>query len=159
LPLPTIDPTIVRRSARGLADYGPDFSYGHYALVRRLPTAVIAPVVLGGMVAAAQVPLGRDLLLKVKSRGSGPSPEQQRNAWFRVLFHAEAAGRILQAEVAGGDPGYGETATMLAQSALCLALDELPALAGQLTTAQAMGESLQRRLETQGMRFQVLADE
>ena len=29
-------------------------------------------------------------------------------------------------EVSGGDPGYGETLKMLAESALCLAQDELP---------------------------------
>ncbi|MFC9292173.1 saccharopine dehydrogenase family protein, partial [Streptomyces sp. NPDC057052] len=34
LPLPTIDPQIVRRSARTLERYGPDFRYRHYAAVR-----------------------------------------------------------------------------------------------------------------------------
>ncbi len=29
-------------------------------------------------------------------------------------------------EVAGGDPGYGETAKMLAETALSLARDDLP---------------------------------
>ena len=29
-------------------------------------------------------------------------------------------------EVSGGDPGYCETSKMLAESALCLAHDELP---------------------------------
>ncbi|MGV9571615.1 saccharopine dehydrogenase family protein, partial [Streptomyces nigra] len=40
LPLPTIDPQIVKRSARALERYGPDFRYRHYAAVRRLPIAV-----------------------------------------------------------------------------------------------------------------------
>ena len=30
----------------------------------------------------------------------------------------------------GGDPGYGETSKMLAESALCLAHDDLPDRAG-----------------------------
>jgi short subunit dehydrogenase-like uncharacterized protein len=159
LPLPTIDPVVVRRSARALGDYGPDFSYGHYALVRSLPMAVAAPVVLGGMVAVAQLPPGRDLLLRIRSQGAGPPSEQRERSWFRVRFRAEAGDEVVETEVAGGDPGYDETATMLAQSALCLAFDELPDLAGQLTTAQAMGATLQERLQTQGMTFRVLDDE
>ncbi|MZG12178.1 saccharopine dehydrogenase, partial [Streptomyces sp. SID5914] len=36
LPLPTVDAQIVRRSAKALDRYGPDFRYRHYAAVRRL---------------------------------------------------------------------------------------------------------------------------
>ena len=37
VPLPTIDPLVIRRSAAALEEYGPDFEYGHYAAVKRLP--------------------------------------------------------------------------------------------------------------------------
>ena len=60
------------------------------------------------------------------------------------------------AQVSGGDPGYGETSKMLAESALCLAHDELPELAGQLTTAVAMGQALIDRLVSAGIEFRVL---
>ena len=59
-------------------------------------------------------------------------------------------------EVSGGDPGYGETSKMLAESALCLAFDELPASAGQVTTATAMGDALLARLRKAGIAFEVL---
>jgi short subunit dehydrogenase-like uncharacterized protein len=59
-------------------------------------------------------------------------------------------------EVSGGDPGYGETAKMLAESALCLTQDELPERAGQLTPAVAMGERLRLRLVAAGIEFRVL---
>jgi saccharopine dehydrogenase (NAD+, L-glutamate forming) len=59
-------------------------------------------------------------------------------------------------EVAGGDPGYVETAKMLAESALCLAEDDLPPTAGQVTTAAAMGGALIERLRRQGITFDVL---
>ena len=121
--------------------------------------AVGAPVVLGGLVAVAQLPPGRDLLLKLRPQGSGPSMEQRKKSWFKVRFRAVTGDRVLETEVAGGDPGYDETATMLAQSALCLAIDELPQVAGQLTTAQAMGVTLQHRLQAQGMTFKVMSDE
>jgi saccharopine dehydrogenase (NAD+, L-glutamate forming) len=68
----------------------------------------------------------------------------------------EADGRSIHTRVSGGDPGYGETAKMLAESALCLAFDENPPTAGQVTTAQAMGDNLIGRLQARGMRFEVV---
>lgn len=59
-------------------------------------------------------------------------------------------------EVAGGDPGYDETAKMLGESALCLAFDELPAIAGQVTTEIAMGDALIARLQRAGLIFQTI---
>ena len=59
-------------------------------------------------------------------------------------------------EVSGGDPGYGETAKMLAESALCLAFDANPEVAGNVTTATAMAESLVDRLVKAGIGFDVL---
>ena len=45
---------------------------------------------------------------------------------------------------------------MLAESALCLAFDDNPATAGQVTTAEAMGDALTDRLVAAGLRFEVL---
>jgi short subunit dehydrogenase-like uncharacterized protein len=45
---------------------------------------------------------------------------------------------------------------MLAESALCLATDDLPETAGQVTTATAMGGALVDRLTKAGMRFATL---
>ena len=55
------------------------------------------------------------------------------------------------------DPGYGETAKMLGESALCLALDtDLPtSTGGVLTPASSMGERLVDRLRAAEMRFEV----
>ena len=58
--------------------------------------------------------------------------------------------------MSGGDPGYDETAKMLAESALCLAFDDNPETAGQVTTAAAMGENLLARLQLAGIRFEVV---
>ncbi len=156
MPLPTIDPVVVRRSARAVERYGPDFRYGHYALVRSLPTAVGAPLVLGGMLAVSQLPPGRDLLLRLRQPGEGPSEAQRARHWFTVRFVGEGGGKRVLTEVGGGDPGYDETAMMLSQSALCLAFDELPQTAGQVTTVQAMGDALLTRVQAHGMRFEVV---
>ena len=59
----------------------------------------------------------------------------------------------MHTRVSGGDPGYDETAKMLAESALCLAFDDNPETAGQVTTAQAMGDALIDRLVRAGIRL------
>ena len=129
VPLPTIDPLVVRRSAAASARYGPDFTYSHYAAVKRLP------VVVGGI--------------------AGPSEERRARSYFSVRIVAQGGGRTVHTEVRGGDPGYTETAKMLAESALCLAFDDNPPTAGQVTTATAMGDHLLDRLQAAGLSFTV----
>ena len=156
LPMPTIDPQIVLRSGAALERYGPDFSYGHYVVVPNIPAGVGITAGVAGLFTLAQIPPARDWLLKRKPQGSGPTPEQMQKAWFKVRFVGEGGGERVVTEVAGGDPGYGETSKMLAESALCLANDDLPETAGQVTTAQAMGDALIARLEAAGITFTVL---
>jgi short subunit dehydrogenase-like uncharacterized protein len=156
VPFPTVDPITVKRSARALDRYGPDFSYSHYAVVGPLPMLVGLGAAAGVVVGLAQIPPTRDLLLKLKSSGEGPSEEKRAKSWFRVRFEARAGGQRVRTQVSGGDPGYSETSKMLAESALCLAFDDLPALSGQLTPAVAMGDSLRRRLQDAGIKFEVL---
>jgi short subunit dehydrogenase-like uncharacterized protein len=156
LPLPTIDPQVVKRSAAALERYGPDFSYGHYAAVERLPVALAAVGGVSALFALSQLPPTRSWLLGRMRSGEGPSPEQRERSWFNVRFVGEGGGRRVVTEVSGGDPGYDETAKMLAESALCLAQDELPRSAGQVTTAVAMGDALIGRLQRQGIVFEVV---
>jgi short subunit dehydrogenase-like uncharacterized protein len=156
LPLPTIDPQVVKRSAGALERYGPDFSYGHYAAVKQLPVALGAVGGVSAVFALSQLPPTRSWLLGRMKPGDGPSPERRERSWFKVRFVGEGGGRRVVTEVAGGDPGYDETAKMLAESALCLATDNLPPTAGQVTTAVAMGDALIERLQRQGITFQVL---
>ncbi|MEU5339843.1 saccharopine dehydrogenase NADP-binding domain-containing protein [Streptomyces sp. NPDC020766] len=157
LPLPTIDAQIVRRSARALERYGPDFRYRHYAAVETLPFALGGVAGAGAVVAAAQVPPVRRWLSDRLKPGDGPSEEKRAESWFSVRFVGEGGGRRVFTEVSGGDPGYGDTAKMLAESALCLAFDELPSTSGQVTTAVAMGDSLIERLRAAGISFRVAA--
>jgi short subunit dehydrogenase-like uncharacterized protein len=98
----------------------------------------------------------RKALLGRLSPGDGPSEDERSKSWFRVRFVGEGGGERVVTEVSGGDPGYGETSKMLAESGLCLAFDELPACAGQATTAQAMGDVLLTRLQGAGIAFRVL---
>lgn len=157
LPLPTIDPQVVVRSARALERYGPDFRYRHYAAVRRLPFAVGGVAAAGAVFAAAQLPPARRWLSGRLQPGDGPSAERRAKSWFSVRFVGEGGGQRVFTEVTGGDPGYDETAKMFAESALSLAFDDLPATAGQVTTAVAMGDALIERLRRAGITFRVAA--
>lgn len=82
--------------------------------------------------------------------GEGPSEQTRRTGWFSMTLRTttETGRRYVATVRAQGDPGYAATAVMLGESALCLALDgdRLPAAAGVLTPATAMGDALVERL-------------
>jgi len=158
VPLPTIDPQIVLRSARALPAYGPAFRYAHTASIRKFTTIVGGGVVLGGAVLAAQFGPTRRALLKWKPQGEGPTAEERARAKFSVTFSATTPTRSLRTRVSGGDPGYDETAKMVSECALAFVQDaeKLDAAGGVKTPAQAFGDVLVDRLMARGIRFEVL---
>lgn len=158
VPAPLLDPLIVKQSARSLDRYGPDFTYEHHLGVKRLPVVALGAVAVTALGIAIQIPPVRRWLATKRVSGEGPSAEQRAKSWFSVHFIGEGGGRWVHTEVAGGDPGYGETAKMFAEAALCLAFDDLPPTAGQVTTAAAMGPALRDRLVKAGLVFQVLGE-
>ena len=168
VPFPTLDPATVLRSARALDRYGPDFSYSHYAVVGPLPMLVGLGAAAGVAVVLAQIPPTRNLLLKLKGSGEGPSEEKAGEV---VVQHpvrgagrrgCERRRRLRRRRCRASDRGQWRRPwllrdlEMLAESALCLAHDDLPKRAGQLTPAVAMGPALRRRLEAAGIEFKVL---
>ena len=142
VPYPTADRGTVLRSARALECYGPDFRYGYYLVFRR-PNPLAAVKALGSY----------------RKAGEGPTAEERERGWFKETFVGEARGQRVVARVSGGDPWYTEASKMLAESALCLAQDDLPETPGQVTPAVAMGESLTKRLRASGVVFEVLEEE
>jgi short subunit dehydrogenase-like uncharacterized protein len=125
--------------------------------------AVAAVGVTAGLVAflgaMAVLPTRALLDRLLPAPGTGPSAATRENGWFRATVDARTeSGRRYCAEVAGrGDPGYAATAVMLGQSALALALDgdRLPARAGSLTPATALGPVLVERLRAAGHTYTV----
>jgi short subunit dehydrogenase-like uncharacterized protein len=156
MPFPSLDVQVIARSARAIERYGPDFRYSHHVSMPRLRTAVGGALGFAAVAGAAQLPPARRALQSRVKPGDGPSAVKRANSWFTVTFVGEGGGRRVVTRVSGGDPGYDETAKMLAESALCLAFDELPATAGQVTTAVAMGDALIERLRKAGIGFEVL---
>jgi short subunit dehydrogenase-like uncharacterized protein len=136
--------------------YGPDFRYSHFVAVPHLWTAGGIVGGVAGLFVAAQIPPARTALLKRLPAGEGPSAAKRARSWFRVTFVGEGGGERVVTRVSGGDPGYDETAKMLAEAALALAFDDLPATAGQVTTVTAMGDALLTRLQKAGIGFEVV---
>ncbi|MCL2725205.1 MAG: saccharopine dehydrogenase NADP-binding domain-containing protein [Polyangiaceae bacterium] len=124
---------------------------------------------LAGLALAMAIPTTRNWLARrvLPKPGEGPTKEQRDRGSFEVRLIGETTRgnkgheRLrLDALVAGNtDPGYGETATMLGESALCLAEDGdlLPKRAGVLTPASAMGDCLVTRLRRAKMTLEVSA--
>ncbi len=163
VPMPTVDPLIVLRSARVLPGYGRLFVYGHFAHLRRTSTLVAGGAALGGAVLAARTRPGRRALERLlPSPGEGPDAATRAAGRFTVLLVGTAHGETpeddvrIVARVRGRDPGYGETSRMLAEAALTLASDERPDVVGVVTPAVGLGLPSQRRLEAAGMRFEVV---
>jgi short subunit dehydrogenase-like uncharacterized protein len=155
-PLPTIDGAIVRRSAAAVDRYGPDFTYGHHVVARHLATLAGMTAGVGTVAVLAPIPPVRKLLLKAKSPGEGPDEATRAGSWFKIRFVGEGGAKRVVTEVSGGDPGYSETSKILAECGLCLAFDDLPERAGQLTTVASMGDMLLTRLQNAGIGFRVL---
>jgi short subunit dehydrogenase-like uncharacterized protein len=163
VPMPTVDPLIVLRSARVLPGYGRLFVYGHFAHVRRTTTLVAGGVALGTAAVAARTRPGRALLERLlPSPGEGPDAATRAAGRFTVLLLGTAYREDAEedvsvvARVRGGDPGYGETSRMLTEAALTLASEERPDVVGVVTPAVGLGLPYQRRLEASGMRFELV---
>ncbi|MFI5954599.1 saccharopine dehydrogenase family protein [Cryptosporangium sp. NPDC051539] len=158
VPMPTLDPQIVARSAAALDRYGPDFRYGQYFALPSLLAAAGVVAGAGALAAAVQLEPLRERIPSRWTSGSGPSEEQREQGWLSLRCTGVGGGQGVLTEVySDRDPGYTTTAIVLGEATLCLALDDLPDTAGQVTTAAAMGDRLIDRLDSAGLTFRVLA--
>jgi len=162
----SINTRVVRRTNVLLGDlYGTDFRYDEALLTGAGPLGLAKALGLGvgfgaGMGLLAIGPLRRALTRFLPAPGDGPSRELREAGYFDLaLFgeHPDDRGKSLRARVTGDrDPGYGSTSRMLAESAVCLALDEATVGGGFWTPASALGELLLTRLtERAGLCFTI----
>ncbi|MDB5970917.1 MAG: saccharopine dehydrogenase [Hydrocarboniphaga sp.] len=156
VPMPTIDAQVVLRSAACDERYGSEFRYGHYLQMKNLPMMAAIGGGLGALALASQVGVVRKRIVALSGKGVGPTQAERDEGWFSVRFIGTGGGKTVYTEVSGGDPGYGESAKMLAESALCLAFDRLPRRPGVQTPAHVLGQPLIHRLQTAGIGFNVL---
>lgn len=163
-----VDTKVVRRTNALLGHpYGRDFRYGEATLTGEgvrgmLRAGGLAAGTLATMAAMSVGPLRRLVAGRLPAPGEGPSKETRESGYFDIRLlarHPDDPGRDLRARVTGDrDPGYGSTAKMLAESAVCLAQDDLTSDPGMLTPASAMGDALRLRLQKNaGLDFSIEA--
>ena len=87
--------------------------------------------------------------LFVPKAGEGPSKKQRENGFFSLKFFFGNNRQRYLAKVTGDmDPGYGSTSKMLAECAICLALDDtLNENYGVITPSVAFEENILERLQ------------
>jgi short subunit dehydrogenase-like uncharacterized protein len=159
-----VNTRIVRRShaLMGLP-WGEAFRYSEVMSTGKGAKGLSRAVALGGGIVAFMgglaIPFTRSLLEKrLPSPGEGPSKEAREKGFFKVRLVALDDGQAVRGLVADQrDPGYGSTAVMISESALCLAFDgaSLQSEGGILTPATAMGMRLVERLRAAGMTFEI----
>lgn len=116
---------------------------------------------LGGFLALSVAGPTRRLMQKhvLPKPGEGPSPEDQERGFYDLRFFGRtASGKTLVTKVTGDrDPGYGSTAKMLGEAALCLAQDGDTTVSegGFWTPSVALNGALRARLEAHaGLTFE-----
>jgi short subunit dehydrogenase-like uncharacterized protein len=100
------------------------------------------------------------MLVNPPKPGEGPSEAEREAGSFDILFIGIAAdGRQVRVSVQGDrDPGYGSTAKMLAEAAICLVRDTPDLRGGVWTPGAAMQQRLIDRLQSHaGLTFTVEA--
>jgi len=161
----SVNTRVVRRS-NALQDhaYGRRFRYRELMLTGEGPLGLAkAAGVSGGIAglfAGLATPGFRQLLDRaLPDPGEGPDESARERGFFAIDIHTTTSGgERLRSEIrAQGDPGYKATGVMLGESALSLALDDLPDAAGVMTPATAMGRALADRLIAAGHSYEVVS--
>lgn len=162
-----VNTRVVRRTNALLgARYGPEFRYSEVVDTGSGPTGAVRATLLAaglaGFRAAMHFGPTRALLRRfvLPSPGEGPDRRSIESGHFTARLSGRRDGHeIARVTVhAHRDPGYGATAIMLAESALCLATmprDHAPGPPGVVTPACAMGSALIERLAQHGVGFVV----
>ena len=158
---------IVRRSNSLLGwAYGKNFRYTEVMSVGK---SVVAPAIAagmtGGIVATSVLGVlmsrgfGKKILDRVLPKpGTGPSEKTRDSGFFTMqTFSRTTSGAKYRATfTAQGDPGYKATAVLLGECGLSLAFDDnLADLAGIVTPATVMGDTLPDRYRAAGMKLSV----
>lgn len=159
-----VNTRIVRRShaLMGLP-WGESFRYSEVMSTGKgasgLSRAVAFTGGISAFVGSVVFPLTRPLVLKrLPAPGEGPSEESMAKGHFKIRFIGLGDSMAVRGVVSDRrDPGYGSTAVMISEAALCLALQgaELRTEGGILTPASAMGMALVERLRAAGLTFEI----
>lgn len=158
-----VNTRVVRRSNALMGQkYGADFRYDERMTtgrgVKGFAAATALTAGLGGGMLALSVERVRAVVAErwLPKPGEGPSREDIEKGFFvsRFIGHGRKGERVKLTIRGQRDPGYGATARMLSESALCLLHDDVPREGGVRTPASTMGLKLLPRLESVGIHFE-----
>ena len=152
----SINTRIVRRT-NALLDftYGKDFRYDEAILLSK-KIGNISARLRGYIMGSLQPMLAVDILRFLvnpflPSPGEGPNLEERQSGFYDFRFLAKhpynRSNDIIGKVYGDMDPGYGSTSKMLAESAVCLAKDNISLGGGIWTPASLMADKLLKRLE------------
>ena len=157
IPMPVVDPHIVKRSARQLPDdYGEAFAYGQFFTLSSFWKVVRLIVPIAAVFILVRFAATRNWLFNRFRPGTGPSAETRSKSRFEVRAIGQAGKLQMETIVSGGDPGYDETAKMLTEAAFTMR-DRLAAhrlISGVRTPVEALGMDLVDRLRKEGIRIE-----
>jgi short subunit dehydrogenase-like uncharacterized protein len=158
-----INERVVRRSNAVMGfPWGESFGYDEAQLCKSRAQAMTISAALGSAMFGFSIGPIRKLLSRfLPEPGEGPDQRTRERGFYELFFHAEHPDdrrHDLVAKVTGDrDPGYGSTSKMLAESAVCLAKDDLEVGGGFWTPSSAMGAKLLERLRSNaGLTFEIL---
>ena len=132
--------------------WGDDFKYDEAILNKSKTQARIVGLASGAdMLTAAFTPTRKLAARFLPQPGEGPNQEQREAGFYELHFHGVHPGDRacdMRLSVRGElDPGYGSTARMLGEAAMCLAKDSAITKGGFWTPASALGQAYLERLE------------
>ncbi len=156
LPMPVIDPEIVRRSSRLHPEiYGENFSYAQYVGLSKPLEAGGLVAGVGALIAASKIPFVKKRLINWRKSGEGPSEEERAQSRFKLVFIGKMDGKQVITSVSGGDPGYTETSKMISEAAMLLAenYEAYKGKGGVYSPAGILGQDFLDRLLHKGILF------
>jgi short subunit dehydrogenase-like uncharacterized protein len=163
-PVAVVDTAVVYRTNALLGHpWGRDFRLREAVSFARGPGGLAMAAGFSAAVAVGFAALEIGLVRKVIAEhllpapGEGPSEAARTQGFFvaRIVGSTEGGSKVFGLVRGTSDPGYGETAKMLTESAVSLAKDGRIGLeGGVLTPASCMGMRLIERLRDAGMRFE-----
>ena len=156
-----INTKIVRRSnALSNYNYGKDFKYDEAVMTGKGIKGQLAGIMLSiPLILLAAKPgsiLNKIFSFFVPKPGQGPNKKERESGYFSSKFFVfdEHSNSSIFKVTGDRDPGYGSTSKMLAESAVCLAKDNLDNTFGIITPSYAMGNNiLERLISNAGLSF------
>ncbi len=153
IPMPVVDPHIVKRTAANLVEqYGP-FAYGQYFVRSSFWKVVqtIFPIAIAALLVRFE--WFRNWMFQKYHSGTGPSQTKRDQSKFEVISIGTSKSQVVKTYFSGGDPGYTETSKMFSEAAFCI-LEKVKQNSlqyGVLTPVEAFGMPLVEKLKEKGI--------